>query len=286
MSPRRLRRAAATPCAPLLLLLVAVCAPPAGTWEPSAHRLVVARATDALSVSFPLQEFFEANRRQIIALASDPSQWNAADRKQLHHGYIYLEFYGEFPFADLPRDYNAAVRKYTVPRLNRQGTLPWQIAQYTQRLEQAFAAGDKQAILRQAAILAHYVAEAHDPFNTTRNFDGSRSGQAGADARYARSLVERYQMFFIIRPAGAVKISDPTEHAFSMLLEAHTWVDNVLLADRQARSEQPDYNDAYYDSFYDRVGAVLIRQLTQASQSIASYWYTAWVNAGSPELPR
>ncbi|MFQ5927898.1 MAG: hypothetical protein ACE5MH_10755, partial [Terriglobia bacterium] len=197
-----------------------------------------------------------------------------------------LDAYGEYPFPELPRDYDAAVRKHTESRLTAQGTLPWQIGLYSLRLQEAFQEGDKEAIMQQAATLAHYVAEAHDPFNTTHNFDGSRSGQTGVDARYARSLVERYQMFFIIRPTGAFKIKDPTEYAFAMLLEAHTWVDNVLLADSRARAEQPTYNDDYYDSFYDQVGAVLIRQLSQASQDISSYWYTAWLDAGSPALPR
>jgi hypothetical protein len=257
---------------------------PSLAWETPGQRLATAKAIDALP--FPLQSFFEAHRRQIVTLASDPSQWEAADRKQLHHGYIRLDAYGEFPYGQLPRDYNAAVRKYRLKRLNAEGTLPWEIGLHSLRLKEAFEAGDEDAIVRQAAILAHYVAEAHDPFNTTRNFDGGRSGQAGVDARYARSLVERYQMFFIIRPGGAFKISDPTGYAFGMLLEANSWVDNILLADSQARAEQRDFNDAYYDSFYDQVGAILIRQLTQASQNIGAYWYTAWLNAGSPTLPR
>jgi len=266
----------------LLCLLAQV--PGAGAWEPTARRMVAAKAIDALP--FPLNDFFTAHQRRIVALASDSSQWPEADRKQFYHGFIRLDAYGEYPFADLPRNYEAAVKKHAVRKLTANGTLPWQIGLYTLRLRQAFEAGDEEAIVRNAALLAHYVAEAHDPFNTTRNFDGSRSGQAGVDARYARSLVERYQMFFIIRPGPAFKINDPTEKAFGMVLEAHSWVDNILLADSLARAEQPDYNDAYYDSFYDQVGAVLIRQLTHASENISSYWYTAWVYAGSPQLPR
>jgi len=263
----------------LLLLL----AQPTAGWEATGARLVTNKGMDALP--YPLRSFFEAHRYEIATLASDPSRWDEGDRKQLYHGYIRLDAYGEFPFAALPRNYDAALRKYGRQRLTQRGTLPWQIGLYSLRLQEAFKAGDPERIVQQAALLAHYVAEAHDPFNTTQNFDGSRTGQVGVDARYAQSLVERYQMFFIIRPAGAFKIADPTEYAFGMVLEAHTWVDNILLADSQARAEQPDYNDAYYDTFYDQAGAILIRQLTHASQDIGSYWYTAWVNAGSPSLP-
>jgi len=267
-----------------MVAVLLVLVQPSVGWEPTGVRLVTNKGIDALP--YPLRSFFEAHRYEIATLASDPSRWEEAHRKQPYHGYIRLDAYGEFPFAELPRRYEGAQRKYGHQRLTQRGTLPWQIGLYSLRLQEALQAGDTERIVQQAALLAHYVAEAHDPFNTTKNFDGSRTGQVGVDARYARSLVERYQMFFIIRPGGAFKIADPTEYAFGMVLEAYSWVDNILLADSRARAEQPDYNDAYYDTFYDQAGAILIHQLTSASQNIGSYWYTAWVNAGSPTLPR
>jgi hypothetical protein len=283
VTSKRRRRSSSRHSA-LLVLLLGAWLLPVEAWEPTGQRLVTAKAIDALP--YPLQSFFEAHRQRIVALAADPSQWDAADRKLTHHGFLQLDAYGEFPYNELPRDYNAAVAKFTRKKVTERGVLPWQIGLYSLRLTDAFQEGDPELIIQRAAVLAHYVAEAHDPFNTTRNFDGSRSGQPGADARYARSLVQRYQMFFVIRPAPPFPIKDPTAYAFSMLLEAHSWLQNILLADSQARAEQADYNDAYYDNFYDRVGAILVRQLTHASLNISSYWYTAWLNAGSPPLPR
>ncbi|MEK7214516.1 MAG: hypothetical protein AAB289_02845, partial [Chloroflexota bacterium] len=92
----------------LFLLLVSLLfVPPGVAWQPAAQRFVTAQAIEALPD--PLRSFFEAHRQQIIALASDPSQWDAADRKYLHLGYIRLDAYGEFPFPQLPRDYDTAV---------------------------------------------------------------------------------------------------------------------------------------------------------------------------------
>jgi len=31
---------------------------------------------------------------------------------------------------------------------------------------------------------------------------------------------------------------------------------------------------------------MLIRQLSEASTDVGSYWLTAWINAGRPTLPR
>jgi len=58
------------------------------------------------------------------------------------------------------------------------------------------------------------------------------------------------------------------------------------VADRHARSGLSDYTDEYYDRFYSEAGATLIRQLSDATTDVGSYWLTAWINAGRPALPR
>lgn len=255
---------------------------PAHAWEGRTHRLVATQALETLP--YPLRAFFETHRTNLTQLAADPTQWGNEPLRR-ENGFIHLDQYGRYPFAELPRDYNAAVRKFGRRQLAEHGVLPWQVGTYSLKLEEAFRNQQWDQVTLYAGILAHYVAEAHDPFNTTLNFNGELSKQLGVDSRYARSLVERYQMFFIIRPGGAYKLDDPTTHAFGMVLEAHTWVDNILLADSQARLGKVDYNDEYYDAFYEAAGAVLIRQLTNASQDVGAYWYSAWVNAGQPALP-
>jgi len=79
-------------------------------------------------------------------------------------------------------------------------------------------------------------------------------------------------------------LSDPTDHAFDACMSAHSWVENILLADRRAREGLSDYTDEYYDHFYNETAAILIRQLTEAATDVGSYWLTAWINAGRPQL--
>ncbi|MFQ5663686.1 MAG: hypothetical protein ACE5HL_07635 [Terriglobia bacterium] len=267
----------------LLVGFLLLAQPPAApAWEGRAHRLIAARAIGSLP--YPLRGFFEANRLSLVQLCADPSLWGEVPRRP-EQGFIQLDFYGRFPFPELPRDYNDSVRKFGRETLTEHGILPWQVGTYSLKLEEAFRNQQWDQVKLYAAVLARYVGEAHDPFNTTMNSNGQLSNQLGVESRYAISLVDRYQMFFIIRPGGAYKIEDPTAHAFGMVLEAHTWVDNILLADSQARSGKLDYNDDYYDAFYTAAGPILIRQLTNASQNVGAYWYTAWVNAGSPTPP-
>jgi hypothetical protein len=276
------KRRAALAVGGAVLVVALAAALPAGAWEDKAQQIIVNRAVETLP--YPLRAFFETNRHTVTELCLDTSQWGE-DAPRSQHEYIRLDAYGRYPFAELPRDYNTAVRRFGRKQLDQNGTLPWQIGTYSLKLEEAFRAQRWDKVKLYAAILARYVAEANDPFNTTGNADGELSNQPGVHTRYAVRLVDRYQMFLIIRPGGAFKLDDPTLHAFGMAMEAHTWVDNILYSDAQARSGKIDYNDEYYDAFYDAVGAILVRQLSNASQSVGSYWYTAWVNAGRPPLP-
>jgi len=263
-------------------LLAATLAPPAPAWEGKAHRLIILRAVETLP--YPLRAYFETQRFTLADLCEKPSQWGEEEPRP-EHGFIHLDHYGRYPFPELPRDYNAAMRKFGRQKVTLRGTLPWAVGTYSLKLEEAFRDQRWDDVKLYSAILAYYVSESHDPFNTTSDPDGGDSGQTGINQRYSQNLVERYQAFFIIRPGGAYKIEDPTNQAFGMVVDANTWVDNIFFADRQARRGKPDYNDDYYDAFYDAIGAILVRQLTTASQNVGAYWYTAWVNAGSPPLP-
>lgn len=198
---------------------------------------------------------------------------------------LLLERYGKFPYSALPRDYKAAVTKFGKAKVEAGGVLPWQIGVYSAKLTAAMRAGNWEQAKLMSAYLAAYVAEAHDPFNTTLDFDGVLSAQPGVNARFDSTLIDRYSHFFPLRPNDAVFINDPTDHAFEDCLSAHAWLENILLADRNSHDGSTNFDDQYYDRFYDRAGAIVIRQLTDAATDVGSYWLTAWINAGRPQLP-
>ena len=121
--------------------------------------------------------------------------------------------------------------------------------------------------------------------NTTENFDGKLTGQSGVNERFNAVLVDRYGSFFPMNPRDAFFIPDPTDFAFDSSLNAHSLVESILLADRHAKKGLGSYTDEYYDRFYNLTAAALIRQLSDASTDVGSYWLTAWINAGKPPLP-
>ncbi len=257
---------------------------PAWAWGAGAERLVANKAVATLPPG--IRGFFEANRDFLVRHVTDPLDWLAKNPlTERRNHFLFLDHYGKFPFDSLPRGYQAAVTKFTKSKLEASGVLPWQIGVYSQKLTSALRDHDWEQARLSAAYLAAYVAQAHDPFHTTENFDGHLSTQPGVDLRFGSSLVDRYSLFFPMRPDDAMFLRDPTDHAFDVCMSAHSWVENVLLADSRAREGLTDYTDEYYDRFYNLAGPVVIRQLTDAATDVGSYWLTAWINAGRPQLP-
>jgi hypothetical protein len=272
-------------CAGLTLLLAALllALPASFGWGDSAERMIVDKAVDTLPDE--MLSFFESNRSFLMQHVMDSAQTDAKNPVGPRNNFIELDHYGPFPFTALPRVYTEAVAKYGRRGVEAHGQLPWQIGLYSQKLTDAFRAHNWDEAKVSAAALAHYVAEAHDPFKSTMNSDGKLSLQPGINERFGVGLVDRYQRFFFLKPNDASFIHDPTDHAFEMSLSAHSWIENILLADIRSHQGLSAYNDEYYDRFYAQAGAVLIRQLTDASTDVGSYWMTAWINAGRPQLP-
>lgn len=266
-----------------LLICFGMLAGPAFPWGNNAQRLIVNHAVDTLP--YELRPFFENNRSFLIQHVNDTLNNLDKHPNERQNHFIELDKYGKFPFEALPRNYKAALSKYSKSHIEATGKLPWQIGVYSAKLTEDMKAGRWDEAKIDAAFLADYVAEAHDPFNTTENYDGKMTGQSGVNERFNTMLIDRYGSFFPVNPHDAFFINDPTDFAFEMCLNAHSLVESVLLADRNAKKGLSSYTDEYYDRFYNLTAAALIKQLSDASTDVGSYWLTAWTNAGKPPLP-
>ena len=283
-TPRGVHRlAAALTVSTITLVVLAALPRSAFAWGPNAQKLIVNKSIDTLPPD--IRAFFESSRAMLIQHVTDPIDDETNKPAEKHNHFLYLDKYGRFPFNQLPRNYKAAASKYGKSKLEATGLLPWQVGVYSAKLTEALRLGHWDEARLNAAILASYVAETHDPFNTTENFDGHLTLQNGINERFGTTLIDRFSSFFPMRPNDAVFIADPTDHAFESCLGAHSWVEIILLADRNARLGK-SYDDEFFDRFYNQVGATLIRQLSEAATDVGSYWLTAWTNAGRPPLPR
>lgn len=186
--------------------------------------------------------------------------------------------------------------------LTEHGILPWHLIAMQRRLETAFREKDVSDILRLSADIGHYIGDAHVPLHTSVNYNGQLTGQEGIHAFWESRLPELFADQFELLTGRAEYIEDVRAFFWNIVLESHSLVDSVLNTDKQITQKLGE--DARY--CYDQRGNALVRtqckefarafdhaldgmverRLRATIHAIGSAWYTAWVNAGRPELPR
>ena len=158
-----------------VLSAILVAPATANAWGFEAHQFIVARAIDILPE--PIRPFFEANRAFIVERAIDPDLWrNAGFTEEPPNHFLDFDAYGKYPFKDLPRNYDDALKKYGIDVLRQNGLVPWRTYEIAGRLVRGFEALHKNGQYAQSdirlfsAIIGHYVADAHVPLHARASF--------------------------------------------------------------------------------------------------------------------
>jgi hypothetical protein len=136
-----------------------------------------------------------------------------------------------------------------------------------------------------ATDLGHYVGDGHQPLHVTTNYDGQMSGNNGIHSRYETTMIDRNSSQLMITRANAVYVENRFAFVMQYLLQSHAFVDSVLQADTGAKtvsgwngSGQPPA--AYYSALWARCGPFTVRLMQNATEHLASLWYSAHVDAG------
>src|SRR5262249_9342852 len=191
---------------------------------------------------------------------------------------------------ELPRDQDAAIEKFGMATLKRNGTLPWRANELFGNLRRTFesfkrgsAYGPDDTVLF-SAVLGHYMQDAHQPFHATINFKGQLTGKEVIRSRFARDLIERYESRLTIGPAAAKGIVNARDAAFDALLASYQLVDGILKADTEATAGKDAYDDDYFEKFFGKVRPVLEQRLADSVTATAAAIIGAWEQAGRPAL--
>ena len=155
--------------------------------------------------------------------------------------------------------------------------------------------------MKNSAELGHYIADAHVPLHASSNHNGQLTNQKGIhgfwESRVPELLAEKQWDFFI---GKAEYIKNPGEFIWERVLESAQAADTVLNYERELTLKFPDdkkyafenrngktirqYSSAFTIAFDKMLGGMIERRMRQSIFAIASFWYTAWVNAGQPDL--
>jgi hypothetical protein len=263
---------------------------PAFAWGLVGHRLIMSRAIDLLPPE--LKPFFVKHRDEIVVRVVDPDTWRVVGWPENPHHFLDFGVpeYGKFPFETLPRSYDAALQKFGRATLERNGLLPWRLAEFFGQLQRGFEGFRREStfaatdVIVFSASASHYIQDAHQPFHGTDNYDGQLTGQRGIHARFETALVERFQARLTLNPAPPKAITNPRDDSFRVLLDSYQLVDAILQADKQAVAGKETYDDDYYERLFTAVKPVLDRRISEAISATASLIIGAWEAAGRPTV--
>lgn len=248
-------------------------------------------------------EFYKKHIEFITDHAVDPDKRRYAVEGEAPHHYIDIDHYveeGENPFEIMPRNWFDAVDKFTEDTLEAYGVVPWHINQVLGWLTDAFKEMDRDRILQLSADIGHYIGDAHVPLHTTENYNGQLTDQKGIHGFWESRIPELFAEDYDYLVNSAEFLENPQDAAWEAIEASHWAVDSVLEFERILNAEFPTdqkyafeqrgsttmqvYSQEYTKEYSDMLDGMVERRMTASIVSIGSFWYTAWVNAGSPDL--
>jgi hypothetical protein len=254
------------------------------SWGSKGHRKVSTEFVNALPSEMG---FFQPEWTGFVTdHASDADYRKSLDPNESARHYIDIDDYPEFvENGFIMQHYDSIILIHGFPFVWEHGILPWATITTYDSLKGAFSRRDWNRSAFFAADLGHYVGDGHMPLHITRNYNGQYTGQSGIHSRYESSMISRYESELLFTPAPAEFIDDIPEFVFNYLYTNNKYVDSILIADLYARQVAGSTSgDSYYLALWNKSGNFTINLMSNASFTLASLIYTAWVEAGSPRL--
>ena len=269
------------------------------SWGFYAHRKINYYAVFLLPPE--MMQLYKFNINYITAHAVDPDKRRYMVKHEGSHHFIDMDHYGKYPYDSLPRNWIKAKQKFTNDTLVKYGILPWWILKTEQKLTTAFKEKNKKDILKLSADLGHYIADAHVPLHSNTNHNGEQTGQEGIHAFWESRIPELFgdtKWSYFIGKANYIENKD--YFIWKIILQSAAASDTVLNIDKKLSTQFPDskkysfelknhkllkqYSAEYATTYDDLLNHMTERRMRLSIYAIACFWYTAWVDAGQPDL--
>ncbi len=282
----------------LLILILFIGMEGLKAWGFFAHRRINRLAV--FSLPLEMIGFFKENIQFITENAVNPDRRRYAVEGEAEKHFIDADVYGDSAIYKLPRYWEQAVEIYGEDSLRAYGIGPWNVHRVKMDLTAAFSRKDVKAILRLAADLGHYIGDINVPLHTTENYNGQLTGQYGIhgfwESRIPELLSDKYDFFV----GKATYLPNPQLTAWDAVIQAHNALDSVFRFERELTQKFNDdkkysfidrgnittktYSQEFTTAYSDLLSGQVERQMRKSIKMTADFWYTAWVDAGQPNL--
>jgi hypothetical protein len=217
--------------------------------------------------------------------ASVPDDRKSSDPSESAKHYIDIDNYTEFNQNGYISQVLATVIAQHGSNVSSWGILPWATIASFDSLKSCFQRLDLNKALFYACDLGHYVADGHMPMHITKNYDGAETGNSGIHSRYESTMIGANISQITYTGDPISQITDVPSYIFSYIYENHRYVDSVLIADNAAKAINSSYNStAYKAELWNRSKNFTILLFKNASHALAELIYTAWAEAGKPDV--
>lgn len=288
----------------LVLLLISGTITLVYAWGAWGHKHISRAAVFALPETMRLFYYNHIDFITESSVVPDLRKYVINDRAEGPRHYVDIEDFGNMPITSIPRTTREAYTKYDSAFLNKTGYLPWYIQNMTEKLTQAFRKKSKSEILFISAELSHYIADAHMPLHTSSNHDGQKTQQRGVHALWESILPQLLGKEYNFEVTSVEFVEDIPTESWKIMEHSHSLVDTLLAAEKKVRDRftketmyKKDkegktvmfynsrvFSDEYAKAFHAALNGMVESQLRLSISATASFWYTAWVNGGSPDL--
>ena len=247
--------------------------------------------------------FYKKHIEFLTEHAVDPDKRRYAAKGEAEKHYIDIDHYvqkGEDPFEVVPKRWKDAVEKFSEDTLKAYGIVPWHLEVMVKRLTRAFKEKNLDRILQYSADLGHYVGDSHVPLHTTENYNGQKTNQKGIHGFWESRIPELSAENYDYLVGRAAYISDPLEKAWSIVKHSHYSLDSVFSIEKELTELFDDdkkysfehrgrvvmkvYSEDFSMEYQRRLNGMQERRMRESILTAGSFWYTAWVNAGQPDL--
>lgn len=269
------------------------------SWGFYCHRLINKMAVFTLPPQ--MIGFYKNHIEYISEHGIDPDKRSFADENEGVRHYIDIDHYGEHPFDSMPHKWKDAVKKYTEDTLNAYGLNPWWIEKTYYKLVEAFKEKDVDKILWTSANLGHYIADGCTPLHHTEYYDGKIPDQKGIHAFWETRIPELFAAenydFFVGQAEYIEKVNDKI---WEFTESSYDAIDTIWMVQKKMDEEYPGdkkytfenrgqttvkvITKEYAQQFSSLLGGMVEKRMRLSVKLVGSFWYTAWVNAGQPDL--
>lgn len=263
----------------LIIIVIFSLNCPAFPWGGYGHSHITAAAVEDLPLS--METIFHPVKQWLADTSTDRgirTGW-APNETYFHYIDADIDTACPYPFTKLPRTLSEYTAKYDI----KEGIAPYEVAILTVTLSSAYrdwhqnpTGSNFTTCMYWMTRVAHYLEDLHQPLHTTKNFNPN-----GVHALYETNMLNTFTPEVASKlGSGAIYQPNPLEFAFSIISISHPYCGAICSADTAAHKADPKDGNLYYTLLWSSTQSFTTTLLNLGGVSVASIWYTAWVNAG------